>query len=135
VGTSSLYPLPTIYDFEGSTSTSVIFNCIPPTFITLTVNKELSIAPSSIEIEANYTINLTISDGAMTNQYSMNVWIYIPPPPPPPVTPPPPPPTPVAPPPPTPSITPPSAPPTLVPPTASPVPPILPTKVEPVPSF
>jgi hypothetical protein len=79
VGNWAYYKLPFILDFEGSNITSFIFNCVPPSFITLTTNKELSIAPSSTEIEANYTINLTISDGAMVNQYSMNVSIFIPP--------------------------------------------------------
>lgn len=75
--------MPIIYDFEGSPTTSIIFDCIPPSFISLTSNKELSIVPPITEIEANYTINLNISDGAMVNQYSMVVWIYIAPPPPP----------------------------------------------------
>ncbi len=75
--------MPIIYDFEGSPTTSIIFDCLPPTFISLTSNKELSIVPPITEIEANYTINLNISDGAMVNQYSMVVWIYIAPPTPP----------------------------------------------------
>jgi hypothetical protein len=104
VGTSFLYNLPTIYDFEGSPSISIILDCFPPTFISLTINKQLSIAPPITEIEANYTINFNISDGVMVNQYSMVVWIFIPPPSPPP--------------------TPPLSPPPSSPPTPSPIPPI-----------
>jgi hypothetical protein len=67
VGASALYLLPAIIDFEGSPITSVILDCIPPSFITLTTNKELSIAPPTTELEANYTIKFNISDGAMLN--------------------------------------------------------------------
>jgi hypothetical protein len=67
VGTSVLYLLPAIIDFEGSPIKSVILDCIPPSFITLTTNKELSIAPPTTELEANYTIKFNISDGAMLN--------------------------------------------------------------------
>lgn len=127
VGTSFIYNLPTIYDFEGSPTTSIIFDCLPPTFISLTSNKELSIAPPITEIEANYTINFNISDGVMVNQYSMDVWIYIPPPTPPPTLPLPPPPTP----PPTPPLTPPpSSPPTPSPIPLTPVPPVVSTPTQ-----